>query len=124
VLVDSPDLALAVANRIAPEHLQLMTDDAESLLASVRHAGAVFVGPWAPASLGDYVAGPNHVLPTFGSARFAGALTVDDFTKPVHVVDTNRDALLALAPHVEALAAAEGLDAHAESIRRRRRARD
>jgi histidinol dehydrogenase len=120
VLVDSPDLALAVANRIAPEHLQLMTDDAESLVASVRHAGAVFVGPWAPASLGDYVAGPNHVLPTFGSARFAGALTVDDFTKPVHVVDADRRALQALAPHIEALAVAERLDAHADSVRRRR----
>jgi histidinol dehydrogenase len=120
VLVDAPDLAMAVANRIAPEHLQLMTDGAESLVASVRHAGAVFVGPWAPASLGDYVAGPNHVLPTFGSARFAGALTVDDFTKPVHVIDADERALGALAPHVEALAGAEGLDAHADSVRRRR----
>jgi histidinol dehydrogenase len=120
VLVDGPEQALAVANLVAPEHLQLMTADAEALLPMVRHAGAVFVGPFAPASIGDYVAGPNHVLPTFGSARFAGALTVDDFTKPVHVISADRDALEALAPHVEALAGAEGLDAHADSVRRRR----
>jgi histidinol dehydrogenase len=121
VVVDGPEQALTVANLIAPEHLQLMVSDPGPLVAQVRHAGAVFVGPWAPASIGDYVAGPNHVLPTFGSARFAGALTVDDFTKPMHVVRADRDALLALAPHVEALAAAEGLPAHAESVRIRRR---
>jgi histidinol dehydrogenase len=120
VLVDGPEQAMAVANLVAPEHLQLMTSDPEGLVPMVRHAGAVFLGPWAPASIGDYVAGPNHVLPTFGSARFAGALTVDDFTKPVHVVSADRAALDRLAPHVEALATAEGLDAHAESVRRRR----
>jgi histidinol dehydrogenase len=120
-LVDGPDEAIAVANLIAPEHLQLMCSGPEALLPNVRHAGAVFVGPWAPASIGDYVAGPNHVLPTFGSARFAGALTVDDFTKPVHVVQVDPGALATLAPHVEALAEAEGLPAHAESVRRRRR---
>jgi histidinol dehydrogenase len=85
----------------------------------VRHAGAVFLGPWAPASLGDYAAGPSHVLPTHGSARFSGALTVDDFTKPVHVVDVDRAAFDRLAPHVVALAEAEGLAAHADSIRLR-----
>jgi histidinol dehydrogenase len=120
-LVDGPEQAMAVANLVAPEHLQLMTSDPDALLPMVRHAGAVFLGPWAPASIGDYVAGPNHVLPTFGSARFAGALTVDDFTKPVHVVAADRDALERLAPHVEALATAEGLEAHAESVRLRRR---
>jgi histidinol dehydrogenase len=121
VLVDGSDEAVAVANLIAPEHLQLMCADPGALVADVRHAGAVFLGPWAPASVGDYVAGPNHVLPTFGSARFAGALTLDDFTKPVHVVRVDAEALAALAPHVEALAEAEGLAAHAESVRRRRR---
>jgi histidinol dehydrogenase len=121
VLVDGPEQAMAVANLVAPEHLQLMTAEPDALVPMVRHAGAVFVGPWAPASIGDYVAGPNHVLPTFGSARFAGALTVDDFTKPVHVVAADRDALERLAPHVEALATAEGLETHAESVRLRRR---
>jgi histidinol dehydrogenase len=116
VLVDSPEAALAVANAIAPEHLQLMCEGAEGLVDLVRHAGAVFCGPWSPASIGDYWAGPSHVLPTFGSARFAGALTPDDFTKPVHVVTVDPDGFAAAAPHVVALATAEGLAAHAESI--------
>ena len=116
VLVDGPDEALAVSDAIAPEHLQLMVDDAESLADRVRHAGAVFCGPWSPASLGDYVAGPSHVLPTAGTARFSGALTVADFTKEVHIVTADRGALERLAPHVAALADAEGLDAHAASV--------
>ena len=116
VLVDGPDEALAVSDAIAPEHLQLMVDDAESLADRVRHAGAVFCGPWSPASLGDYVAGPSHVLPTAGTARFSGALTVADFTKEVHFVTADRGALERLAPHVAALADAEGLDAHAASV--------
>ena len=81
VLVDGPEQALAVANAIAPEHLELMCADPEALVPLVRHAGAVFCGPWAPASVGDYIAGPSHVLPTFGSARFGQALTVADFTR-------------------------------------------
>ena len=117
VLVDGPDQALAVADAIAPEHLQLMVDGAEALAERVRHAGAVFCGPWSPASLGDYVAGPSHVLPTAGTARFSGALTVADFTKEVHVVTADEAALRRLAPHVVALADAEGLDAHARSVR-------
>ena len=117
VLVDGPDQALAVADAIAPEHLQLMVDGAEVLAERVRHAGAVFCGPWSPASLGDYVAGPSHVLPTAGTARFSGALSVADFTKEVHVVTADEGALRRLAPHVEALANAEGLDAHARSVR-------
>ncbi|MEE2958808.1 MAG: histidinol dehydrogenase, partial [Actinomycetota bacterium] len=92
-------------------------DGAEALADRVRHAGAVFCGPWSPASLGDYVAGPSHVLPTAGTARFSGALTVADFTKEVHVVTADRDALVGLAPHVAALANAEGLVTHAESVR-------
>ena len=120
VLVDGPEQAIAVANQIAPEHLELLVADPESLLPLVRHAGAVFCGPWAPASIGDYVAGPSHVLPTYGSARFAGALTVDDFTKAVHIIDVDHAAFERLAPHVEALASAEGFDAHAESVRVRK----
>ena len=119
VLVDGPDEALAVADAIAPEHLQLMVADAGGLSERVRNAGAVFCGPWSPASLGDYVAGPSHVLPTAGTARFAGALTVADFTRDIHLITADRSALLRLAPHVVALAGAEGLDAHAESVRLR-----
>ncbi len=118
-LVDGPEQAMAVANLIAPEHLELLTADPEVLLPLVRHAGAVFCGPWSPASVGDYLAGPNHVLPTNGSARFAGALRVDDFRKHVHVVTLDRDALVRVAPHVIALAEAEGLVTHAASVRAR-----
>ena len=120
VVCDSPEQAMAVANAVAPEHLELMTADPESLLPLVRHAGAVFCGPWSPASVGDYIAGPNHVLPTNGSARFSEALRVDDFIKHVHVVTLDERALDHVAQHVVTLAEAEGLAAHAESIRVRR----
>jgi histidinol dehydrogenase len=116
-LVDGPAQAIAVANAIAPEHLQLMTAEPEALLPLVRHAGAVFCGPYSPASVGDYVAGPSHVLPTYGSARFAGALRVDDFVKNIHVVSVDEGALARLAPSVAALAEAEGMASHAESVR-------
>ena len=119
VLVDGPAQAIAVSNAIAPEHLELLVEDPDSLLPLVKHAGAVFCGQWAPASVGDYLAGPNHVLPTFGSARFSEALRVDDFVKHVHVVSLDRAALDKVAPHVATLAEAEGLDAHAQSVRLR-----
>jgi histidinol dehydrogenase len=122
VLVDGPDEALAVANAIAPEHLQLMTADPGALVPKVRNAGAVFCGPWAPASLGDYTAGPSHVLPTFGSARYAGALSVLDFLKQIHVVTADAEGLDRLGPVVETLATAEGLTVHAASIGARRKA--
>ena len=121
VLVEGPEQAIAVANLIAPEHLELLNDDPESLVPLVRHAGAVFCGSLAPASIGDYIAGPSHVLPTHGSARFSGALTVDDFTKPVHVIEVDRNAFERLGPAVVELATAEGLTAHADSIKLRRR---
>ncbi|MCU1485888.1 MAG: histidinol dehydrogenase [Actinomycetia bacterium] len=121
VVCDGPEQALAVANAIAPEHLELMTADPDSLLPLVRHAGAVFCGPWSPASVGDYLAGPNHVLPTNGSARFSEALRVDDFVKHIHVVTLDEAALAKVAPHVAALAEAEGLAAHADSVRARQR---
>jgi histidinol dehydrogenase len=116
-LVDGPEQAMVLANAIAPEHLQLMTADPDALLAHVRHAGAVFTGAYSPASVGDYIAGPSHVLPTYGSARFAGALRVDDFSKHIHVVSVDEPTLARLAPHVAAIAEAEGLAAHAESVR-------
>jgi histidinol dehydrogenase len=119
VLVDSPTRAVEVANLIAPEHLQLMSADAEALVPGVRHAGAVFVGRLAPASIGDYVAGPSHVLPTDGTARFGSALTVDDFVKQVHVISLTPEAFAAVAPHVETLATTEGFEAHADSVRLR-----
>jgi histidinol dehydrogenase len=121
VLVDGPEAAMAVANAIAPEHLQLMTADPAALVPLVRNAGAVFCGRWSPASLGDYTAGPSHVLPTFGSARYAGALSVLDFLKQIHVVTVDEAGLARLGPVVETLATAEGLPVHAASIAARRR---
>ena len=89
------------------------------MLPLVRAAGAVFCGMWAPASLGDYLAGPNHVLPTNRTARFASALRTDDFRRHIHAVLADRSAIEVLGPHVITLATAEGLPAHAESIRLR-----
>jgi histidinol dehydrogenase len=119
VLCDSPEQAAAVSDIVAPEHLQLMCADPASLVPLIHHAGAVFCGPWAPASVGDYLAGPSHVLPTAGTARFSSALTVRDFVKEMHVVTVSEDGLREVAPHVAALATAEGLVAHAESVTRR-----
>jgi len=121
VICDGPDQALDVVNAIAPEHLQLMVADPEALTGGVDNAGAIFCGPWAPASLGDYVAGPSHVLPTHGTARFSSALTVADFVKHHHVVTVDRAGFDLLAPAVDAIATAEGLDAHAASVRIRQR---
>lgn len=120
VVADSPEQAMAVSNFIAPEHLELQAADNEALVSMVRNAGAVFCGRYAPASLGDYVAGPSHVLPTNGTSRFASALTVHDFMKDLHVVTVEREGLETMGDAVEALAGAEGLDAHAASIRIRR----
>ncbi len=118
-ICDDAEHAMAVVNLIAPEHLQLMVADPEALVTQVRNAGAIFCGPWSPASLGDYVAGPSHVLPTHGTARFSSALTVADFLKHHHVVTVDRAGFDRLGPVVEVLATAEGLDAHAASIRER-----
>lgn len=119
VLVDGPAEALAVSNAVAPEHLELLVDGADALLPLVLRAGAVFLGPLTPASLGDYVAGPNHVLPTARTARFASALGVADFRTTVHAVTVDRPGLAQLAPAVAAIAEVEGLPAHAESVRLR-----
>ncbi|HMK98989.1 MAG TPA: histidinol dehydrogenase [Acidimicrobiales bacterium] len=116
-LVDGPAEALALSNAVAPEHLELLVEGAEALLPLVERAGAVFLGPYAPASVGDYVAGPNHVLPTARTARFASALGVHDFCTTVHAVTVEREGLARLAPAVAALAEVEGLPAHAASVR-------
>jgi len=116
LLVEGPGQAMEVANIIAPEHLELQVDDAHRLAEDVRSAGVVFVGPWAPASIGDYVAGTNHILPTARTARFSSALRVDDFRKHIGVVSVDSQGLKALAPYVVAIAEAEGLSAHAQSV--------
>jgi len=116
VLVDGPKQACAVSNVVAPEHLELLTKGAESMLGNIESAGAVFLGTNAPASVGDYLAGPNHVLPTNRTARFASALRVDDFVKHIHAVSMDDAAVRALGPHVVTLATTEGLPAHARSV--------
>lgn len=117
VLTAGPEQAMAVANTIAPEHLELLVEDPDRLLPLVRHAGAVFLGPRAPASVGDYLAGPSHVLPTFATARFASVLGVEDFLRRVHAVRVSEAGISRVARHVAAIATAEGLPAHAESVR-------
>ncbi|MEO9223355.1 MAG: histidinol dehydrogenase [Acidimicrobiales bacterium] len=121
VVCDGPEQATDVANVIAAEHLEVMTADPAALVARIRHAGAIFCGSWTPSSVGDYLAGPSHVLPTARTARFGSALGVRDFLKEVHVVELDQAALDAVAPTVEILAKAEGLIAHAESVARRAR---
>lgn len=116
ILVDDAIHAVAVSDAVAPEHLELMVEEPTKLLERVRNAGAVFCGPFSPAAVGDYVVGVNHVLPTGGTARFADALRVADFQKHIHVVDVTSDALRSVRPHVDVLARAEGLDAHAASV--------
>ncbi len=116
IIVDDPAAAIDAVNVIAPEHLELITEDPDALLPLVRNAGAVFCGLWAPAAIGDYVAGVNHVLPTARTARFASALRVDTFRKHVHVVHASEEGLATVAPHVAAIAEAEGLAAHAASV--------
>jgi histidinol dehydrogenase len=119
VLVDGPEHAMAVVNAIAPEHLELMVEDAGRLVALVRHAGAVFLGPFAPASFGDYLAGPSHVLPTFGTARFSSVLGTEDFLRRSHAIRFSEGAARRVADDVATIADAEGLPAHAESARLR-----
>jgi histidinol dehydrogenase len=117
VIVDDADAALAVADAWAPEHLEIQAADAAILARRVRNAGAIFVGPWAPVSLGDYLAGSNHVLPTGGTARHTGGLSVATFLRCVHVVECDQAALSAVAPHIDALGGAEDLAAHVHAVR-------
>jgi len=121
VLVDDLDAALAVADVWAPEHLEIQAERASELAWRVRNAGAVFVGRYAPVSLGDYLAGSNHVLPTGGTARHSGGLSVLTFLRGVHVVEYDAAALAAVAPHIDALGGAEDLAAHVNAVRVRMR---
>ncbi len=117
VLVDDLDHGLTVVDEWAAEHLEVITRDAAQWAARVTNAGAIFVGPWAPVSLGDYLAGSNHVLPTGGTARHSGGLSVQSFLRGIHVVDYSRDALAEVAPHIDALGGAEDLAAHVDAVR-------
>ncbi len=116
IVVQNWEQAVTLVDRLAPEHLELMVKDPEALFARVRHAGAVFLGAFCPEAIGDYVAGPNHVLPTGRTARFASGLSVFDFLKRTTFVSATPNALAAIGPAGVALAEAEGLQAHARSI--------
>ncbi len=119
IVVDSLDEAMPLVNRLAAEHLELAVDDPEPLFAQVRHAGSVFLGRLTPEAVGDYVAGPNHVLPTGRRARFSSGLSVLDFMKRTSFIQLGAQGLAAIGPAAVALAEMEGLPAHAESVRRR-----
>lgn len=119
IVVDSLDQAAELANRIAPEHLEIMVEDAEALAAKIPHAGAIFLGAWTPEAIGDYVGGPNHVLPTARSARFSSGLNVLDFMKRTTMARMTPEALKAIGPSAERLAISESLEAHGLSVRAR-----
>ena len=116
VTVRGMDEAVTLANRIAAEHLELMVEDADALSRRIRHAGAIFLGSWTPEAVGDYVGGPNHVLPTARSARFSSGLSVLDFLKRTTLAAMTPDALRAIGPAAVTLAEAEGLGAHGASV--------
>ena len=120
VIVRDVAQVVQVCDVVAAEHLELLCRDGRDLARKVNNAGAIFVGPYGAASIGDYVAGPNHVLPTSRTARFASALRADDFVKHHHIVTISQQGFLGLADHVERIATKEGLDAHAQSIAIRR----
>ncbi len=111
--------ALGIASRIAPEHLELMVERPLELIDRIRNAGAVFLGPWSPEAMGDYLAGPNHVLPTGGTARFSSPLSVDDFLKRTSVIQLSKAGITQLGPHAATLAHTEGLSFHARSVEER-----
>ena len=113
------DEAAALSDRIAPEHLELCVAEAEGYAEKIRHAGAIFIGSWTPEAIGDYVGGPNHVLPTARSARFASGLSVMDFLKRTTLAQMTPAALAAIGPAAETLAKSESLEAHGLSVRAR-----
>ncbi|MBS9534296.1 histidinol dehydrogenase [Mycobacterium sp. M1] len=119
VLVDDVDTGIRVVNAYAAEHLEIQTVDAAEVAARIRNAGAIFVGPWSPVSLGDYCAGSNHVLPTAGCARHSSGLSTQTFLRGIHVIDYTEAALKDVSGHVITLANAEDLPAHGEAVRRR-----
>ncbi|MCQ6562221.1 histidinol dehydrogenase [Paenibacillus mendelii] len=116
LLAESLDEAIAVINRMAPEHLEVMVEDPMSILGRIENAGAIFIGPYSSEPVGDYFAGPNHILPTNGTARFSSPVNVDDFVKKSSLIYYSKEALLANGDKIMTLARHEGLEAHARAI--------
>ncbi|WP_201721950.1 histidinol dehydrogenase, partial [Sulfitobacter sp. HI0027] len=121
ITVADLDAAAALSNRIAPEHLELCVADPKALSEKITHAGAIFLGQWTPEAIGDYVGGPNHVLPTARSARFSSGLSVLDFMKRTTLAQMSPEALKAIGPAAERLAQSESLEAHGLSVTARLR---
>ncbi len=119
VIIDDLAAAVPLIDALAPEHLQVMLDDPDAIFRGVRHAGSIFLGRLTPEAVGDYVAGPNHVLPTGRRARFASGLGVTDYMKRTTFLDCGADGLAAIGSAAVTLATAEGLPAHADSVRLR-----
>lgn len=116
ILVETIDDAVTISDIIAPEHLEIITENPDAVARMISNAGAIFIGPWTPAVIGDYFAGPNHTLPTNGTARFASPLSVNDFVKRTSVVKYSKEALSAAAADVKMIAETEGLKEHAKAI--------
>lgn len=119
IIVPTLEVAIELVNRLAPEHLELAVDNPKDLLPHIHHAGSVFLGRYTPEAIGDYVAGPNHVLPTGRRARFSSGLSVLHFMKRTSYIALDQDSLAAIGPAAMALADAEGLPAHGLSIAKR-----
>jgi histidinol dehydrogenase len=119
ILAKNLQQAVEIANRIAPEHLEILVNNPNRLVKGVRHAGAIFLGPYSPTAVGDYVAGPSHVLPTGATARFFSGLSVFDFIKSSHIIGCSKKALEKMREPLEKIAAIEGLGQHLESVKAR-----
>ena len=117
VTCDSLEQCASLSDRFAPEHLELLVERPRMMADRINHAGAIFIGPWSPEAVGDYLAGPNHTLPTCGAARFSGALSVETFMSHTSLIEFNKEALDATGVAVETLAISEGLHSHANSVR-------
>ena len=116
ILARDADEACALTDQLAPEHLHIATENAELLAAKIKHAGAMFLGNYTPVALGDYAAGPSHVLPTSGTARFASGLSANDFLRSNSILHFGREGMMRLAGDVQVLATKEGLTAHRASV--------
>jgi histidinol dehydrogenase len=119
VLVKNLDEAVAISNEIGPEHLEILTNNPRKLVKKVKNTGALFLGPYSPVAIGDYFAGPSHVLPTSGTARFFSGLSACDFLRSTHIISYSKKALEEARPHIEAICKIEGLLRHYESVHKR-----
>jgi len=117
ILAKNLEQAVEISNRIAPEHLEILTNNPLNIVKKIKNAGAVFLGPYSPTAVGDYVAGPSHVLPTSGTARFFSGLGIEDFIKSSHLIFYSKKALEKVRQPLEKIAGIEGLKEHLESVR-------